>query len=278
MPTHLGTVAAIRRHPVKSMLGEEITAADVSPGGVTGDRAWALIDRETGKVASAKNPRLWRSLLTLSATLHDGAVRIVLPGGKTVHSTDADIDDVLSAFLGRPVTLTSTPPAAATLDRAVPEEVLAAGVTAEVEAEEITLGLGAPPGGFVDFAPVHLIGTATLAAIAAASPRGTVEPVRYRPNLIIETTGAAYGENGWTGRELAIGDEVILRVLAPTPRCAIPTLEHGELPRDPAALRVPAAHNRVEPVEGLGLRACAGVYADVVRSGRVRQDDGVTLL
>ncbi|MEU5880153.1 MOSC N-terminal beta barrel domain-containing protein [Spirillospora sp. NPDC047279] len=278
MTTTLGTVAALRRHPVKSMLGEEVTAADVSPRGIAGDRVRALVDRETGKIASAKNPRLWRALLTMSATLRNGTVQITLPDGTTVADEEAGTDEALSAFLGRAVTLTGTPPSAATLDRSVPEEVLAAGVTAEVGAEEITIGLGAPPGGFVDFAPVHLIGTATLAAIGAASPHGVVEPARYRPNLIIETAGPAYGENGWKGRELAIGDEVVLRGLFPTPRCAVPTLEHGDLPRDPDALRVPARDNRMEPLEGLGPSACAGAYAEVVRPGRVRQGDTVSLL
>jgi uncharacterized protein YcbX len=95
---------------------------------------------------------------------------------------------------------------------------------------------------------------------------------------VVRTGGPAFGENDWAGREMAVGDEVVLRVTVPTPRCAIPTLEHGALPRDPAALRVPAARNRVEPMPGLGLRACAGVYAEVLRPGRVRRGAAVRLL
>jgi hypothetical protein len=67
-------------------------------------------------------------------------------------------------------------------------------------------------------------------------------------------------------------------MMVPTPRCAIPTLEHGDLPRDPDALRVPAVHNRVEPMAGLGPRACAGVYAQVLRPGRIRRGDPLRLL
>lgn len=278
MATALGTVAGIRRYPVKSMLGEELAAAELTVAGVRGDRGWALVDRETGKVASAKNPRLWRGLLTMAAAADGDAVRITLPGGGTVRSGDADADRVLSGLLGRPVTLTDVPPADAVLDRAVPEEVLAAGVTAEVPVEESLMGAGSPPGTFVDFAPVHLIGTATLDAIGAASPRGVVEAVRYRPNLIVRTDGPGYGENDWAGRDVAIGDEVVLRMMVPTPRCAIPTLEHGDLPRDPAALRVPAERNRVEPLAGMGPRPCAGVYAQVLRPGRIRQGDPLRLL
>ena len=62
----LGTVAALRRYPVKSMLGEDVGAGEVTFSGLVGDRRLALVSRSTGKIASAKLPRLWRDLLTLS--------------------------------------------------------------------------------------------------------------------------------------------------------------------------------------------------------------------
>ena len=62
----LGTVTTLRRYPVKSMLGEDLTASDVSHRGLARDRRLAVISRRTGKIASAKYPRLWRDLLTLS--------------------------------------------------------------------------------------------------------------------------------------------------------------------------------------------------------------------
>src|SRR5579859_6464284 len=131
----LGTVTRLRRYPVKSMLGEELDAGDVSRAGLAGDRRLAVVSRRTGKVASAKYPRLWRALLTLSAAAVAGAgpaaaALITLPDGRTVRSTDADVDDVLSGLLDEPVTLTSTPPPGASLDRAVPEAVLRDGITA----------------------------------------------------------------------------------------------------------------------------------------------------
>jgi hypothetical protein len=63
----------------------------------------------------------------------------------------------------------------------------------------------------------------------------------------------------------------------PLPRCAIPTLEHGDLPRDTDALRVPAAHNRVSPLDDFGPQPCAGVYAQVLDPGRVQVGDTVRL-
>jgi uncharacterized protein len=41
------------RFPVKSLLGERLDAVDVADGGTVGDRAYAIRDKETGKIASA---------------------------------------------------------------------------------------------------------------------------------------------------------------------------------------------------------------------------------
>lgn len=277
----LGTIERMRRHPVKGLLGEDVAEAALTSLGLDGDRRLALLDRETGKVASPKNPRLWRSMLTLSAVTDGDRTRITLPDGTIVHSDDPDVDEVLSLAVGRKVTLTGTPPEGAALERAVPEEVLAAGVTAEVAVEPGRLGGGAP-GTFFDYAPVHLLATSTLAAVGAAGPTGApADAVRYRPNLVIRTAGEGgegYVENGWLGRQVAVGDEVVLRVTVPTPRCAVPTLEHGPLPRDTSALQVPAVHNRVEPLPGMGPRPCVGAYAEVLRPGRVRVGDRIRLL
>ncbi|MGH3420893.1 MAG: MOSC domain-containing protein [Streptosporangiaceae bacterium] len=268
----LGTVAVLRRYPVKSMLGEDLRACDVTGRGLAGDRLLGLVHRDTGKVASAKNPRLWRDMLRLAAASGPD-VKIVFPGGTALASTDPGIDAALSEFLGHPVTLTATPPAAATFDRADPEQVLRDGIEAPVQVEIGQLGGASPAGTFFDYAPLHLLTTSTLERIAELSPRGTVELERYRPNLVIRTTAPGFAENDWTGRDLRIGRDLTIRVMIRTPSCAIPTLEHGDLPRDVAALRVPAAHNRVSPLDDWGPQPCAGVYAQVLRPGRVEVGD-----
>ena len=248
----LGTVAALRRYPVKSMLGEDVDASDVTFTGLARDRRLAVLSRTTGKVASAKMPRLWRDLLTLSAAADDtaanGAVRITLPEGKTVWSDDADVDAVLSDLLDQPVTLTATPPPGAVLDRAVPEAVLRDGVDAPVPAKLIEIGGGSPPGTFVDFAPLHLLTTSTLDRIAELSPYRRADLERYRPNIVVRTGAPGFTENDWLERDLRIGNDLVLRVIIRTPRCAVPTLAHGTLPRNPDALRVLARHNRVERI------------------------------
>ena len=79
-------MTTLRRYPVKSMLGETVDASDVTFTGLARDRRLAVVSQTTGKIASAKYPRLWRDLLTPAAAARpcDGAVRITLPEGKTV--------------------------------------------------------------------------------------------------------------------------------------------------------------------------------------------------
>jgi uncharacterized protein len=263
-------VAELWRYPVKSMLGHQLDEVTVGLGGLLGDRRFAVIDAATGKVGSAKQPRLWRSLLHARAVEKGGEVQITLPDGGQTTATDPRIDDQLSRALGRPVRLSAVPFAEADIDRADPDEVLDQGVEAEVDAPLLVLGEAVPEATFLDYAPLHLITTATLEHIGQPVPR-------YRPNLVIRTPPwhPPFAENAWVGRTMALG-EVVVRVVLPTPRCAIPTLEHGDLPRDPGALRTLMAQNRVE-VPGFGVLPAAGVYATVERAGALRSGDDVRI-
>lgn len=58
-----GKVKALWRHPVKSMQGEAVESAYFDGRGMLGDRAYAVLDIETGIVASAKHPKKWANLL-----------------------------------------------------------------------------------------------------------------------------------------------------------------------------------------------------------------------
>jgi hypothetical protein len=54
------------------------------------------------------------------------------------------------------------------------------------------------------------------------------------------------------GRELRIGDDVVLEITNHCPRCAMTTLAQGDLPKDSEILRTAARHNEVH----------VGVYAE----------------
>lgn len=255
-------VEAVWRYPVKSMLGEPLVDAHLAAEGMAGDRRYAVVDVQTGAVASAKQPRLWRSLLSATAAYVNGTVCVRLPGEPVLSLADPDADARLSAFLGRSVRVSDTPAAGAIVDRAGPEEVLAHGVDALVDAAKLVLGQGVPGTTFLDAAPLHVITTATLEHVGAPA-------ARYRPNLVLRTPAGTppYTESAWVGTTLRIGG-VSLRITQPTARCAVPVLAHGSLPPDPMALRLLLAQNRID-VPGLGVVPAAGVYATVERAGNI---------
>ena len=118
----VGHLGRLRRYPVKSMLGEDLDEVAVTERGLWGDRRLAVVDRATGRVASAKHPRLWRDLLAVAASGGPPDTRLHFPDGVVVRASDPDVHGRLTRFLGREVTLAGTPPAGAVLERAVPEE------------------------------------------------------------------------------------------------------------------------------------------------------------
>ena len=63
----IGSLASLHRYPVKSMMGEELATTRIGPKGLQGDRAFALMDPATGKIASAKNPSKWPGLFRFRA-------------------------------------------------------------------------------------------------------------------------------------------------------------------------------------------------------------------
>lgn len=267
----VGRVAALRRYPVKSMLGESRDSIRIGQLGVEGDRRFALIDDATGRVATAKHPRRWRALLECAAATGDDGVVVTLPDGRDLPVTEAA--EPLSELLGRAVHIADERAAGAVLERSDPLEVLAHGIDAEFDPVLLELGQGAPGGAFVDHSPVHLITTSTLDAIGV----GLAEALRYRPNVVIEMADGSepFAENGWVGAQIRLG-QAVLRGTMPTSRCAVPTLKHGDTERRPDAVRYLLEHNRVE-VPGSGTLPCAGVYAEVLAVGTVSTGDEVRI-
>src|SRR5438093_11285195 len=104
-------------------MGEEMNSSEVTQRGLLGDRAYALVDAETGKVASAKNPRRWPRLFDVRAAYTEpprkGAklppVRITLPDATVCPSEQPDIHAVLAGALARTASLTLPPPQEPTL-------------------------------------------------------------------------------------------------------------------------------------------------------------------
>jgi len=252
------------------MMGEELNAADVTQRGIIGDRAYALIDPTSGKVASAKNPRKWAKLFDFRATFVEPPrqgvnippVRITLPDGNIVTTQQLDLNQILSNVLEREVTLGTTPPETPSLEEYWPD-------MDGLAHREMTTDESMPTGTFFDFAVVHLLTTATIDRLRELYPQGRFEVRRFRPNIVVESSTGEKGfvENGWIGRTLAIGAEVQLNIIGGCPRCVMTTLPQGDLPKDPGILRTAAQYNQVN----------VGVYAAVLRGGTIHRGDPVRL-
>jgi len=259
---------------VKSMMGEELNAAEITERGVVGDRQFAIVDASTGKVAGAKNPRRWGNFFDFRAAYVEPpksasklpAVRLTLPDGTVVTSDQPDLPQALSRALGREVAFA---------------EAQRNGESSEAQAEEYwpdiegldfrdtVTDFELPAGTFFDLAVVHLLTTATIDRLRVLYPEGRFEVRRFRPNIVVATGPDEEGfvENAWIDHTIAIGDEVRLRVTGPCPRCVMTTLAQGDLPKDAGILRAAAQHNQ----------ANVGVYADVIVGGTIRRGDPVML-
>ncbi|MEP6464157.1 MAG: MOSC N-terminal beta barrel domain-containing protein [Frankiaceae bacterium] len=269
-----GAVESLWRYPVKSMAGEEVDASEVSGRGLVGDRAYAVIDNETGKVASAKNPRKWPELLSFGAAFakppRPGAplpeVSITLPDGTGVTSGQPDVDAALSRALHRHVRLRAAEPTSPNPRTARAEEYWPD--LEGLDYRDTVTDFDLPEGTFFDVAVVHVLTTATLSRLGELYPQGRMATRRFRPNIVLDVGGAAgFVENEWVGRTLHIGAQVQLAINEPCPRCVMITLPQGDLPKDSGILRTAAQHNKT----------FVGVYASVLRGGQIRRGDSITV-
>lgn len=232
-------------------------------------------------------------------------VDITLPDGSRTASDAPDVHERLGALVGAQVTLEPLRPAsdlafyrragasAAVLGklgkskrivRAIQGVMRATGADGEIrelfsreEGEPLPdlaeqpaqlLEFSSPPGTFFDAFPIHLMTTATLAAMAAKNPAAAWDPRRFRPNLVIETAPGMEGlvETGWVGRTLKIGGLRIKGEL-PTVRCGMTMHAQPGLAKDPTVLRTIVR----EADQNLGM------YASVEGDGRVTVGEGVRL-
>ena len=233
-------VAEIWRYPVKSMLGERLDQAEVEPGGIRGDRQWAVVDAESGVSLSAKR---YTALLSCRAWTNDTEVMIGLPNGSEFPVGSSEAASELTSLLNRQVITQS------------------ANSTQKIRHEfptEITEGKGEPflwePGteAFFDRAPLHLLTTATLDNLSRFQPGSLFDRARFRPNFLIKTDETGFVENEWVNRELTIGSMNFL-VIDYKPRCVMVTRPQGDLEHDVDVIRTIAKNNNGNA--GIELRA-----------------------
>ena len=186
-------VAELWRYPVKSLQGESVSAAVLTPTGLTGDRCWALFDQETGLGLTARrHPEL---LHAAARFRDDGGVDITLPDGST-----ADDDAALSAWLGRPVALRAAGDATGPRRYENPDAS---------ESEDSWRVFEGSAQAFHDSIPVTLLSAATI---------GTRPVRRFRPNVVLD----GGDEDALLGAAVQIGSATVA-VTKPVARCVMVT-------------------------------------------------------
>jgi uncharacterized protein YcbX len=231
---------------------------------------------------------------------------ITLPDGTETATDDPKINGLLSELLGRRVTLWPLRPATdlAHYRRAMPAARVVGFLSRSRNFRRLAIGamrlagkdkelredfgrlpgeplpdlsllpaeifeFTSPPGTYFDAFPVHLLTTASLAAMSRHAPDTAWDARRFRPNFLIETADGVEGlvESGWGGRTLRVGG-LALKCEMPAPRCSMTIQAQAGLPKDPRVLRTIVR----EGGQNLGL------YANVESAGRVSVGDEVELI
>ena len=172
-----GSVGALWRYPVKSMMGEELNSTEVTGRGLLGDRRFAIVDRATGKIGGAKNPRKWGNFFDFRAAYVEPpqagsempAVRITLPDGTVATNKQGDLTQILSRAFGRDVAFEEAPgeagSSAPTAEEYWPD-------MAGLDYRDTVTDFELPAGTFFDLAVVHLLTTGTIDRLRALYPEG----------------------------------------------------------------------------------------------------------
>lgn len=279
----VGHVGALWRYPVKSMQGEQVSTSHMTDRGLLGDRALALYDEASGKVASAKSPRSWPDLLEFEAAFvaepqpdqPQPPVRITLPSGEVVRTDEPDVEARLSTATGRQVRLITANPEGGSFEQYVPPvDGAEPGRTGFYrDTPNDLFGTGS----LHDAASVHLLTEASLAHFTELYPDGDFDPRRFRPNIVVATDGPpGFIENEWSGSTLALGAAAV-RVTAPMVRCVMTTLAQQDLPKDLGILRAAVEHNRLSVLDWDGTWPCVGVGGRVTGTGQLSLGDPVRL-
>lgn len=243
----LGRLEILRRYPVKSMAGEDLTEVYVAFTGVTGDRVFAFVDDEKAK-GGDNFP--WHSAREQSDML------LFKPRWKETPNI-ADKYPTAGAFA-----VEVTTPAGKTLkidDPALLRELKPKGGGATLRFSEK---------GMQDSRPLSLFSLDTLDDLAAEAGV-KIDHRQFRANFYVRwVSGKPYFEDELVGKKLKIGDTLEAFVVKKDPRCVIINL-------DPET-----AEPRVQVLKTVARKhaGCVGVYLATLREGVVKQGDAITLM
>jgi len=255
------TVEAIATTPVKGCALQSPREVAVGQMGIGTDRAFFLVDDDNRMLNGKALGRLTQVVATVDQAISE--LSLIFPGGErvggpvrlgssvSVRFFRAEFEaavvagpwsDALSDYCGRPLRLCRAPATRPGVDRG---------------------RRGA----------VTLMSTESLAAITDAAGGSVVDGRRFRMTFTVAGAGP-HGEDGWRGREVAIGD-VIIRINDLVGRCSVTTRNPDTGDVDLPTLHILKQYRGDVPSdEGLPF----GVFAEVVQPGIVRVGDPVAVL
>ncbi len=283
----VGEVSQIWRYPFKSMMGELLTAAEVTRRGLLGDRNWASRDETRGGIGSAKKiPALMQCLARYPEKGGEDAVvpaEITTPDGDTFLTNAVDAAARLSSAIANDVTIwplvrdrgdTHYRRGKPTLENPLEELRLVLGLEPGEPLPDLSgfpphaRDFATPPGAYYDAFPIHLITTSGLSKLNRLLPNSQIEARRFRPSVLVDTgNNNEFDDQNWIGKRLRMGT-LVIRVEMKCPRCVMTTLASGNLGHDTRVLRAlvkEAAHN-------------FGTYATVAHPGGIALGDPVEVL
>lgn len=246
------TVSGLAIAPVKGMRLQGISEVELGQHGVTGDREFLVIGEGGNLLLTSRVPELlqieptWdrvRNVLTLG--FPDGDVVRDMPELGACATTrmydgreipgwiiTGPLCAALSGYLGRPVHLF----------KRAPEHI------------------------GNDDQPVTLMSEASLRALAPEFNGTAPDSRRFRMTITITGTDA-WAEHAWNGQRVTVG-EVVLRVIAPVPRCVVTTRNPESGATDARILHALAR------LRGKDL-ITFGVWCEILRPGRIQVGDAV---
>lgn len=232
-----GRVTALWRYPVSSIGGERLEIAEIDQFGVTGDRLYGLFDGESGQVAAPEKETRWRPALFLSSRIgSSGQVELRFPDDDWIIVSDTSLGGRLTAHFGFEVGIGRYGDHSAGSEPKVSPRYVAS--------------------------PLHIVTTASIRTLEQMTGESSVDPRRFRPNILIETSGEAFPEKAWLGRGLQFGS-VHSRVVKETKRCGMTLIAQPGVEEKPEILRGILRHNQRN----------LGVYCNIEMSGVIRIGD-----
>lgn len=238
----IGTLTAIRRYPVKSMAGEDLAEARVTFSGILGDRVYAFIDTQNKSDFPWMTGRQAHEMILFRPRLLDGlsandeipsteqyAIEVTTPEGQKFRIGDEQFTQYVEKRFSHSVRLRFS-------ERSM-----------------------------TDSRPLSILGMSTLRELSAETGID-LDHRRFRENFYVDWQNTSpFFEDQLIGRELQIGEKVILQVVKRNARCVMINLDPDTAGLSSQVLdRVSRQHD-----------GCAGVYGAVLREGIVRTNDPI---